>query len=131
MEISHGGNCKMLTFFHPLFFLTTSISSNPKVFPCESLTELPIGWGYVPRGWGAPVAPRDPERQWLSHQHCVWLPVLTPVSAHAHPASLGALHQHAHDIPCTRDVGDQHQVEVAEAVDCEPDTSVLAAWHPA
>ena len=119
-----------MTFFS-FFFFGSIISSNPEVLSCEGLTELPIGRGDVPRGWGAPVAPRNPKRQRLSHQHCVWLPVLTPVAAHGHPASLGPLHQHAHDIPCTRDVGDQDQVEVAEAVDSEPDPTVLAAWHPA
>ena len=129
MEIGYGGNSKMLTFF--FFFSKYKFSLNPKILAGKSLTELPISWDYVPWSRGASVTACDPEGQWLTNENCVWLPVLTPVAAHAHPTSLCAFNAHAHDISCTRDVGDQNQVEVTEAVDCESDPSVLAAWHPA
>lgn len=105
--------------------------SDSEVLPGECLTELPIGRNNVPWGGSAPVTASDPEGQRLTNQNGVWLPVLTPVTAHAHPASLGSFHAHPHDVPCTRDVAYQNQVEVTEAVDCEPDPSALAAWHPA
>jgi len=59
------------------------------------------------------------------------LPILPPVTAHAHPRGFTSFNTHAHDIPCTRDVGDQYQVEVTETVDCESDAACLSAWHPA
>lgn len=105
--------------------------SDSEILSGESLTELPVGRDYVPRGGGTSVTACDPEGKWLTNQNRVWLPVLTPVAAQAHPAGPGPFHAHPHDIPCTRDVGDQNQVEVTEAVDGEPDSSALAAWHPA
>lgn len=59
------------------------------------------------------------------------MPILPPVATHGEPTGLCALDAHAHDIPCTRDVADQNQVEVTEAVDCEPDPSLFSARDPA
>lgn len=36
---------------------------HPEVLARESLTELPVGRDYVPRGGCASVAPRDPKGQ--------------------------------------------------------------------
>lgn len=105
--------------------------SDSEILSGESLTELPVGRDYVPGGGGTSVTACDPEGKWLTNQNSVGLPVLTPVAAQGHPAGSGPFHAHPHDIPCTRDVGDQNQVEVTEAVDGEPDSSALAAWHPA
>jgi len=58
------------------------------------------------------------------------LPILPPVSAHAVPSTFASFHTHAHDIPCTRNVGDQNQVEVTKAVDRESDSTSLSACHP-
>lgn len=66
----------------------------------------------------------------MAHQNGVGLPVLSPVAAHAHPPGFGSFDAHPHDIPCTRDVGDQNQVEVAETVDGESDSSTLSAGYP-
>lgn len=107
------------------------VFSDTEILSGESLTELPIGWSDVPRGWGAAVAAGDAEGQGLAHQNRVWLPVLTPVTAHWHPPGSGALHVRAHDITRTRYVANQHQVEVTESVYREPYPSVLSAWHPA
>lgn len=97
----------------------------------EGLPELPIRRRHAPGGRGAPVTAGDPEGERLAHQHRVGLPVLPPVSAHAHPVRFAALHAHPHDIPCTRHVGDQNQVEVLESVDREPYSPDLPACHPA
>ena len=94
------------------------------------MAKLPIGGSNVPWSGSAPVTACDPKREWLTNQNSVWLPVLTPVTTQAHPPSLWPFHARPHDIPCTRDVGDQDQVEVFEAVDCEPDSSMLSARHP-
>lgn len=66
----------------------------------------------------------------MAHQNGVGLPVLSPVAAHAHPPGFGSFDAHPHDIPCTRDVGDQNQVEVAKTVDGESDSSTLSAGYP-
>ena len=81
-------------------------------------------------GRGAPITARDPERKRLAHQHRVGLPVLAPVTAHAHPFSVGSFHAHAHDVSCTRHVRHQNQVKVTETVDSESDSPLLSAWDP-
>ncbi|GFY80963.1 expansin A9 [Actinidia rufa] len=84
----------------------------------------------VPGGGGAVVAGSDAEGEGLAHEDGVGLPVLAPVAAHGHPLGVGSFHAHAHDVPCTRDVGDKNQVEVTEAVDRESDPALLSARHP-
>lgn len=95
------------------------------------MTKLPIGRDPVPRGGGPSVASGDPERKGLADQHCVRLPVLAPVPAHAHPVRSGPFYAHPHDVTRSCDVGDQDKVEVAETVDREPYPALLPAWHPA
>lgn len=104
--------------------------SDTEILSPESLTELPISWCHVQWGGSAPIAARDPERERLAHKNRIGLPVLAPVPAHADPASLRSFHADAHDVSCARDVGDQYQVKVTEAVDCESDSSLLSAWDP-
>jgi len=106
------------------------VSSDAEVFAREGLTKLPIRWCHVLRSRGAAIAASNPERKRLAHENGVGLPVLSPVTAHAHPISLGALDPHIHDIPCTRHVGHQNQVEVTETVDSESDASLLPARYP-
>ena len=113
------------------FFFSSSDCLDTEILSHEGLTELPISWCHVPWSGGASVTARDSERKGLAHQHSVGLPILSPVSAHAHPLGVGALNTDAHDIPCTRDVGDQNQVEVTEVVDGKPNPSEFPAWHSA
>lgn len=113
------------------FFFTTAIISDSEILASEGLTELPAGRDHVPRGGAAAVAGGDAEGEGLAHQDGVGLPVLPPVPAHAHPPCPRPLHAHPHDVPRARDVADEHQVEVAVAVDCEPYPSLFPAWHPA
>jgi len=58
------------------------------------------------------------------------LPILPPVSAHAVPTTFASFHAHAHDIPCTRHVGDQNQIEVTKTVDHESNSTSLSTCHP-
>ena len=120
---------RLINFF--FYFLKSSVNLDSEILSNECLTKLPVSWHNVPRGGAASVTRFHPKRKWLPYQHCVWLPVLAPVTAHAHPGSPWPFHVHPQDIPCTRHVGDQNQVEVAEPVYCEPDSSLLAAWYPA
>lgn len=90
-----------------------------------------MGRHHVPRSGSSTVTACDPEGERLAHQNGVGLPVLAPVSAQAHPFGFGPFDAGLHDIPCARDVGDQNQVEVAEAVDRESDPSLLSARNPA
>lgn len=105
--------------------------SDAEILSGIGLSELPISGCHVVGCGAAPVAASDSEGQRLAHKHRVGLPVLPPVSAHGHPPGVGAFHAHAHDVSCARHVGDQNQVEVLVAVDCEPDPSLLSAWNPA
>lgn len=104
---------------------------DPEVLSGEGLAELPVGGHDVEGGGGAAVASHDPEGQWLADQDLIWLPVLSPVAAHAPPPSLRALHPHLHDVSSSGNVGDQDQVEVLEAIDREPDAALLTARNPA
>lgn len=107
------------------------ICSDAEILAREGLAELPIRRCHVPGSGGASVTAFDSEGNGLAHQISVGLPILPPVTCHAHPACFRSLYAHAHDIPCARDVGDQNQVEVTEAIDCESDSTPLSAWHPA
>lgn len=111
------------------FFCGKLLSSHPEILPSESLAKLPIRWHNVPWSGSPTVTGCDSEREWLTNQDRVWLPVLTPVTTHGHPTSLWPFQAHLHDIPCTRDVGDQNQVEVTETVDCESDSTLLSTRH--
>lgn len=102
---------------------------DPKILSGECLSKLPIRGDNVQRSGGAAVTACDSEGEWLTNENHVWLPVLTPVTAHAHPLSLWPFHAHLHYVPCTRDVGDQNQVEVTEAIDCVPNPPLLSARY--
>lgn len=106
------------------------MSSDAEIFSHVGLTKLPISGRHVPGSWLTPIAGPDPEREGLAHKDRIGLPVLAPVAAHAHPTGLRSFDPHGHDIPCTRNVGDQNQVEVSEAVDCESDSPLLSARYP-
>ena len=127
---------KFLQFSHSLSTFRENkakekiFGSNSEIFSRDSLAELPIGGYDVPGGGGSTVTACDPEGQRLAHQDGIGLPVLPPVTAHAHPTRFGSLDARPYDIPWTRDVCDQNQVEVAEAVDREPDPSLLSARNP-
>lgn len=60
----------------------------------------------------------------------VALPILTPISGHGLPPGSRPFDRNRMDISCTRDVGDQNQVEEGVAVDGKPDTSLLSTGHP-
>lgn len=92
---------------------------------------MPVGGGDVPGSGGAAVAASYAEGERLTHQFGVCLPVLSPVPAQVHPPGFRALHARPHDVPCAAHVRDQNQVEVAVAVDCEPDPAFLFAGHSA
>ena len=126
---------KFLPFSHFLSPLSEKIKANEKIFGSnseifsrESLTELPIGRYDVPCGGGSTVTACHPEGQRLAHQDGIGLPVLSPVTVHAHPTRFGPLNAHPRDIPCTRDVGDQNQVKVTKAVDRESNPKLLPTW---
>lgn len=104
--------------------------SNSEILSHERLTKLPIGRSNVPGSGGPTVTACEPERERLTNQDGVGLPVLTPVTAHAHPPCVRPLNACPHDIPCTSHVCDQNQVEVSEAVDGESDPSAPSARHP-
>jgi hypothetical protein len=105
--------------------------SDPEVLALEGLAELPVARGDVPGGGGAAVAAGDAEGERVADEDGVGLPVLAPVPGHGQPPGAGALHARAHDVAGAGHVGDEHQVEVAEAVDGEPHAAGLPARHPA
>lgn len=105
------------------------LKSNTEILSGEGLSELPISWSHVPGGGGSSITARHSKRELLAYQNGVGLPVLTPVTAHAQPTGVGSFHAHLHNIPCTRHVGDQNQVEITESVDSESNSTLLSAWH--
>ena len=106
-------------------FLDTEILSG------IGLPELPVRWRYVPRGSGTAVTGGNSKGKCLTGQDRVRLPVLPPVTAHAHPVGLRALDPHFLDITCPRDIADQNQVKVAESVNCEPYPARFSTGYPA
>lgn len=68
---------------------------------------------------GAAISGSDHERQALSIQVGVHLPVLAPVAPHGLPPSSGAFDLHCLDGATAADVGDEHQVEELVSVDGE------------
>lgn len=125
-------NCwKLDSSFFILVWLNWIWKSNSEILAGKCLTKLPVGWDYIPWSGTASVTACHPKREWLTNQNGVWLPVLSPVSAHTHPPGPCSFYARLHDIPCARHVGDQYQVKVTESVYCEPYSPSLPAWHPA
>lgn len=106
------------------------MSSDTKILSSESLTKLPMGWNNVPRSRRSTVTSSYSKGQSLAHQNRVRLPILPPVSTHWHPPSSRALNIGVHNIPCTRDVADEHQVKVTESVNSKPYPPMLSTCHP-
>lgn len=96
----------------------------------EGLPELPISRCHVVDGESSTVTGGDTEGERLAVEKGVCLPILPPVSGHGLPASFGPFDRECMDVPCTRDVADQNQVEVRVAVDREPNPPSLHTTHP-
>lgn len=111
-------------FKYIIYWLDTEILAH------ECLTKLPIRWCHVPWGGCPSVTAGDSKGKRLATQISIGLPILPPVTSHAQPVCFGPFDARPHNIPCTSHVGDQNQVEVTEAVDCESYPSSLPAWHP-
>ena len=93
--------------------------SDPEVLALEGLSEPPVLRRGAPGGGGAAVAAGDAEGEGLADEDGAGLPVLAPVPGHGHPPGAGRLDAGADQVPGAGHVGDEHQVEVAEAVDGE------------
>jgi hypothetical protein len=121
----------LIYFESPPNLVSRNSRLHPEILPDKGLTKLPVRRNYVPRCRGSTVTACDTERKWLTNQNSIRLPVLTPVSAQAHPASPWSFHARPHNVSCSRHVSDQNQVEVTVTVDREPYPSSLSTWHPA
>lgn len=108
-----------------------SFNLNPEIFAGECLAELPAGGSDVPGGGAAAVAGSHTEGEGLTNQDGIGLPVLTPVARHWHPVGVGTLHAGPNKVASAGHIGDEDQVEVAEAVHGEADPSGSTARHSA
>lgn len=124
MQVNHHGNSQPLWTaagdlpnLH-IIIIIIIIFSNQVLEICselgtlKGLTELPVARNDVVAGDGTAVAGGDLEREALSVQVIVALPVLSPISRHGLPFCIGSFDRHRLDIAGAADVGDQHQVEV-------------------
>jgi hypothetical protein len=89
----------------------------------ERLAETPVGGHDIVRSDGVPVAGHDDEGEALADEDNIALPVLAPVPLHANPARSRALDVHLRHVAVACHVGDEHEVEVVEAVDREADAA--------
>lgn len=108
----------------------SSSSLDPEILAGEGLSKLPVWRSNVPGSRGAAVAAGDPEGEGLTDQDSIGLPVLAPVSAHAHPPCSRSLNTDSDNVTGTGNVGDQDKIEVTEAINGEPDSPMLAARDP-
>ena len=101
-----------------------------KLTSLEGLTKLPISRCHVVACDSSTVTGGDLKRETLSIEEGVALPILPPVPWHGLPTSFGPFDGDCIDIPCTRDVVDQNQVEVRVSINCEPYSSLFHTRHP-
>jgi hypothetical protein len=123
------------TIFLNTYKLRTSSLTYPafykslKLTPLKGLTKLPISWCDVVACHSSTVTSGNFKREALTIKVGIALPILTPISWHGLPASFWPFDWHCMGNSCTRDVGDQNQVEVRVAIDCEPYSSLFYTWH--
>lgn len=101
-----------------------------KLTAFERLPELPISGRHVVASEGSTVTGGDSKGEALAVEIGIALPILAPISWHGYPPGFGPFDRECMDIPCTRDVGDQNQVEVCVTIDREPNPPFLDTWHP-
>jgi hypothetical protein len=115
-----------------LIMIEADEKSEPEVvFGLERVAKAPSVACDVPGGDGAAVAGGDPEGERVADEDGAGLPVLSPVARHGHPPRVGRFDGGADHVTGAADVGDEHEVEVAEAVDAETDAARPAARRPA
>lgn len=94
------------------------------------LTKRPIGRCDVGGNDGSAVAGGDPEGEGLAVEEGVALPILPPIPRHRLPPRPRPLNLDGVNFAGAADVGDEYEVKVGVAVDCEPNPSFLPACHP-
>ena len=97
----------------------------------ETLAKSPIGWNNVFKKFGDTVGCRDSERQRLTIQIRIGLPISSPISWHSHPPSFWAFDGHRSNRTSSSDIVDQHKLEVISPIHTEPNPSLLHARNPA
>lgn len=95
----------------------------------KCLTELPIRWCHVVTSEGSSITSGDLERERLTIEIRISLPILAPISGHGMPCRGGAFNGDCMNIPCTSHVGDQNQVEVRVTINGEPYSSLSHTRH--
>lgn len=93
------------------------------------MPKLPTRGCHVVGGNGPSVTGGDLKGEALAIHVAVTLPILPPVLRHGLPPCVRPLDRHRFDVASTSHVGDQNQVEVGVAVDCEPYASFPRTGH--
>lgn len=97
----------------------------------ETLAKSPIGWNNILKKFGDTIGCCDSERQRLTIQIGIGLPISTPISWHSHPPSFWAFDGHRSNRSSSSYVVDQHKLKVVSPIHTEPNPSFLHAWNPA
>ncbi|KAF7818659.1 hypothetical protein G2W53_024114 [Senna tora] len=85
----------------------------------------------MPRSGVSSVTSPDTEGERLSHQHCIGLPLLSPISPQSRPFELLiTLHLQAYDVTCSSHIPDGHKIEVGIPRYGEANASLPPAWYP-
>lgn len=95
------------------------------------LAKRPVGKSHIVGDRTTSITGCDPEREGLTIEVRVTLPVLTPVPGHDLPTGFRAFNRHSNNITSSTNIGYEHKIEVRVAIDCEPDPTTLFASNPA
>lgn len=102
-----------------------------KLISFERLSKLPSGWDNIVARNSSTVTGGDPEREGLAVEVRVTLPVLSPVPRHRDPVvAPGALDGHSNHLASSRNIRNQHQVEVGVPIYSEPYPAFLHTRNP-
>ena len=95
-----------------------------------SFTKLPIRRRDVVASDGPTITGGDLKGEALTVEHRVTLPILPPIPWHWLPPCSRPFDRDCTDVSCSRNIGDQNQVEVRVSVQSESNPAFLYTRHP-
>ena len=113
------------TSFHFLFKKLEMELMFLKLSPCKCLSKLPTARYNVVASDSSAITCSHFEREALTIEVVIALPILPPVPGHSLPSSLWPFDGHRMYISSSTNICDQNQVEVWVSIDCESDSSFL------
>lgn len=102
-----------------------------ELFSLKCLTESPVWWSNIVGGYCSSSAGGDLERERLSGEVEIALPVLSPVPTHGYPPCLRSLHFDSNHFPIRAYIGDEDLIVEGSPVNGKPYSPTSLTLYPA